>query len=48
MNIKSILGFVKKKREKKDAKMTEDRMNQIRDLLKEIDFALNNEKIKES
>lgn len=43
--VASILGFVRKKREKEDAKMTEDRMNQNRDLLKENDFAINNKKL---
>jgi hypothetical protein len=33
-----ILGFVKEKREKEDAKMTEDSMNRVRDMFKEINF----------
>ena len=33
-----VLGFVRDKREKEDAKMTEDSMNQVRDMFKNIDF----------
>ena len=33
-----VLGFVKEKREKEDAKMTEDSMNRVRDMFKNIDF----------